>query len=259
MAFLQLHLHSDALGMASEVNVILPEASETQIGMEGHRSDTYKTLYLLHGLSDDQSIWMRRTSIERYAARYGIAVVMPNAHRSWYCDMAHGGNYFTYVSEELPRLCRSYFSGMSAAREMNFIGGLSMGAYGALKIALRRPKDFSGVIALSGAFDVAASKNRYAGGSYWEDIFGPCEKIPGSENDVFSLTEHALVNKSMPDKLYIACGTSDSHLPASQKLEKILNTANYPHIYREIPGEHNWDLWDREIELALPYLFAENA
>lgn len=255
MAFLNLYLHSDALGMASEVNVILPEASRTQIGMEGHRTETYKTLYLLHGLSDDQSIWMRRTSIERYAARYGIAVVMPNAHRSWYCNMAHGGDYYTYIAEELPRLCRSYFSGMSAEREMNFIGGLSMGGYGAMKIALRRPNVFGGVVALSGAFDVAASKNRYAGGTYWEDIFGPCEKITGSENDVFTLAEMAIANNSLPYKMYIACGTEDDHLPASQKLEKILSSAGYPHIYRETKGYHNWDFWDAEIERALAYLF----
>ena len=90
MAFLELNYHSDALGMGVSVNVVLPEKAKTLIGMtaDGAASPTYKTLYLLHGLSDDHSIWMRRTSIERYAADYGIAVVMPSVARSWYTDTA---------------------------------------------------------------------------------------------------------------------------------------------------------------------------
>ena len=82
MAFCELRYHSDALGRAVSVNVILPENAKTLIGMNTSAQETYKTLYLLHGLSDDHTIWERRTSIERYAAEYGIAVVMPNGGRS---------------------------------------------------------------------------------------------------------------------------------------------------------------------------------
>ena len=83
MALVHLDFHSDVLQMAVNADVILPQAPTTQIGMGGKRESVFSTLYLLHGLSDDHTIWQRRTSIERYAARYGIAVVMPNAHRSW--------------------------------------------------------------------------------------------------------------------------------------------------------------------------------
>ena len=177
MAFLTLNFHSDALGMASEIAVILPQSATTQIGMGGSRTEEFKTLYLLHGLSDDHTIWERRTSIERYASRYGIAVVMPNAHRSWYCDMAHGGNYYTYIAKEVPALCRSFFRGMSDKKEMNYIAGLSMGGYGALKIALRNPGAFAGVASFSGALDPADSDHIYIDASYWADVFGPFEKI----------------------------------------------------------------------------------
>ena len=73
-------------------------------------------LYLLHGLSDDHTIWQRRTSIERYVAPLGIAVIMPNVHRSFYTDMAHGLKYWTFVSEELPQIAQSFFP-LSDARE----------------------------------------------------------------------------------------------------------------------------------------------
>jgi len=89
--------------MCSSAYVILPQTTSGQIGMKGIGSpDGCPVLYLLHGLSDDHSIWLRRTCIERYATAYGIAVVMPNGHRSYYSDMASGLKYFTYISEELP-------------------------------------------------------------------------------------------------------------------------------------------------------------
>lgn len=257
MAFLTLNFHSDALGMASELSVILPESAKTRIGMEGERADTFKTLYLLHGLSDDNTIWARRTSIERYAARYGIAVVMPNAHRSWYCDMAHGGNYYTYIAKEVPAVCRSFFCGMSSGQEMNYIAGLSMGGYGALKIALRNPDAFGGVASFSGAMDPADPARIYIGKEYWEDVFGPLEKIAGSENDVYALAEKAVRENTLPKKIYLSCGTEDPLLPCTRKFGQILTSAAVPHRYREAPGIHNWDFWDGEIERTLAYFFGE--
>ena len=58
MAFLQVEFFSKTLGVASTVNVILPEA-DMGIGVTaGGREETLpKVLYLLHGYSDDHSIW----------------------------------------------------------------------------------------------------------------------------------------------------------------------------------------------------------
>ena len=106
MAFIELHYHSDVLMHGVTVNVVLPENAKTLIGMGGATSTEYKTLYLLHGLSDDQTIWMRRTSIERYASERGIAVVMPTVLRSWYTDTADGAAYLKFITEELPSVCR---------------------------------------------------------------------------------------------------------------------------------------------------------
>ncbi len=87
------------------MTVILPQETSTQIGMAGrHRDGPPPVLYLLHGLSDDDTIWLRRTSIERYVAPLGLAVVMPQVHRSFYADEAYGGRYWTFLSEELPSL-----------------------------------------------------------------------------------------------------------------------------------------------------------
>ena len=142
MAFLNVYFFSEVLGKQVQMNVILPQRSRGQIGLDsiGDKVETYPTLYLLHGMSDDHTIWERRTSIERYASEKGIAVVMPDGDLSWYTDMKHGQNYFTFMADELPAVCRDFFPKMSPRREDTFVAGLSMGGYGAFKLGLRCPE-----------------------------------------------------------------------------------------------------------------------
>jgi S-formylglutathione hydrolase FrmB len=155
MAFLDCHCFSDALGMSVSFHVLLPQKTQSQIGMDGGETRaTYPTLYLLHGLSDDHTIWMRRTSVERYAAAKNLAVIMPAVGRSFYQDMASGPRYWSFLSEELPALCQRWFP-LSSSREETFAAGLSMGGYGALRLGLLQPDRFGAVASLSGALDVA--------------------------------------------------------------------------------------------------------
>src|SRR5690554_3728055 len=155
----------------------------------------YPTLYLLHGLSDDHTIWLRRTNIERYVSNRGIAVVMPAVHRSFYTDMAIGYKYWTFVSEELPDIARSFFP-LSDSREDNFVAGLSMGGYGAFKMALRCPEKFAAGASLSGALDLSKVVERHF--DEFRTIFGSPEKVKGSEEDLFYLAEK--MAKSHGDK-----------------------------------------------------------
>ena len=92
MASFEMHYRSEVLRMQVNLNVIIPEGVSE-----------YKTLYLLHGLSDDCTAWPRHTSIERYANDRKIAVVMPTVVRSWYSNTAYGARYFDFVALELPR------------------------------------------------------------------------------------------------------------------------------------------------------------
>ena len=136
MALLHVNFYSRTLERETQMDVILPEAAKKLIGMEGVATRQCKTLYLLHGMSDDQTIWQRRTSIERYAAAYGLAVVMPTTDLGWYTDMYRGDKYFAFITCELPAVCRDLFPMMSPRREDTYVAGLSMGGYGALKCAL---------------------------------------------------------------------------------------------------------------------------
>src|SRR3954452_11495359 len=175
MALLRCDFFSDVLEVGTSMTVLLPQAGEGQIGVTGARPDPeagFPVLYLLHGLSDDSTAWLRYTSIERYAAPLGLAVVMPDVQRSFYADEAHGAAYWTFLSEELPEVVGSFFR-VSDRREDTFVAGLSMGGYGALKWALRAPERFAAAAVLSGAVDVARlrAEGRPPGQSLWSATF----------------------------------------------------------------------------------------
>ncbi|MBQ9086703.1 MAG: esterase family protein [Clostridia bacterium] len=257
MAFFEMHYHSDALKSAVTVNVVLPESAKTMIGMKADGGSNYKTLYLLHGLSDDQTTWMRRTSIERYAAEYGVAVVMPNGGRSWYTDTADGAAYLTFVGEELPHACRGFFRGMSERREDTWIGGLSMGGYGAIKTALTYPDRFGGCVSLSGALDIADFCQRVKL-CEWQGIFGfslqSGEELRGSQHDVYNLSRKNHEAGTPFPRLYMWCGESDSLLKDNRAFHELMKELSVPHQYEESEGDHSWKWWDLHIQNALRYL-----
>ena len=261
MAFFQMNYHSDALGMAVAVNVVIPESAKTLIGMKADGKSTYKTLYLLHGLSDDYSIWMRRTSIERYAAEYGIALVMPSVGRSWYTDTAYGANYLTFITKELPEVCRGFFRGMSEKREDNMIAGLSMGGYGAVKAALLNPDKYAYCASLSGALDIADFATRIKPeemkGNFGFDIESADELI-ASKHDVFELARKNREKNIEFPKLYMWCGTDDYLLDHSRRFEAQLSQMGVEHLYEESSGNHGWKWWDAQIQNALKYFFDQD-
>ena len=258
MALLHVDFFSDVLGMCTQMDVILPEQTTGQIGMEGKRGDgKYPTLYLLHGMSDDHTIWQRRTSIERYAADYGIAVVMPTTQLGWYTDMHMGYKWWTFISSELPAICRSFFPNMSDRREDTFAAGLSMGGYGALKCGLLAPETFGAAASLSGGVDaveIAHSNLDREGGTLFTDIFGPADKIKGSDNDLFAVAERLAAHPDKMPRLYMWCGTEDFLYQSNVRMRDHLRALNYDLTYEESPGDHQWKYWDEKIQTVLAWL-----
>ena len=245
--FLEFRFRSKELNKQVQVNVVIPEIFKDT-------GKTYKTLWLLHGLSDDHSAWMRNTSIERYANKHGIAVVMPDVNRCWYTNTAYDANYFNFVAKELPTVCRGLFHGMSEKREDNIIGGLSMGGYGALKLSLTCPEQYCACISLSGALDITR-KNRHYNLNEWRSIFGfdmqsPLE-LEGSEHDLFALAVRNK-NEGMPfPKLYLWCGLEDTLLETNRAFSRLLSELGVLHTYEESEGDHSWQWWDLHIQDGL--------
>ena len=154
MAHFVIHCFSDILQMSVNLNVILPQCT-TRHGFTGSTPDgKFPVLYLLHGMGDDQTIWQRRTAIERYVEGTPLAVVMPTTHLGFYTNMQHGLPYWSFFSQELPALCQQFFPQLTDRREYTFAAGNSMGGYGAVKLALGMPDQFGKAVSLSGALDL---------------------------------------------------------------------------------------------------------
>lgn len=260
MALIHVDFFSEVLGMSSQMEVILPQETEGQIGI-GHveKQSKYPVLYLLHGMTDNQTIWTRNTSIERYAAEHGIAVVMPNAHLGWYTDMKYGFKYFTFISEELPELCERFFPCISGETKDRFVAGNSMGGYGAFKLGLTCPEKYAGIASLSGGFgldicDRLSNDNFYP--TLGEDIFGNPEEFRGSEHDLFALAEKRIEEKVQMPKFYMWCGIDDFLLEQNRQMRNKLQELNYDYTYTESEGDHSWKYWDIWIQDILKWIDA---
>lgn len=261
MAFFQCNFHSAALGMEAPVNVIFPQhqASATQIGMKsGRDADLPPVLYLLHGQSDDHTIWMRRTSIERYAAQYGIAIVMPNGHRSYYSNLSSGMRFWDYVSQELPGLIADAFR-VSTRREDTFIAGLSMGGFGTLRLAMRCPERFAAAGAMSSVIDPDWLLHPSLNGAYnslYRDCFGDAP-LPGSEFDLFHLADEMVSScktKGAMPRFFITCGESDGFFKRNAEFAGYLESKGVDAQWHPTPGNHSWELWDKQIQKILEWL-----
>ncbi len=253
MPLIRCDFFSDVLELSTSMTVILPQATSSQIGMSGSvREGAAPTLYLLHGLSDDDTIWLRRTSIERYVAPLGLAVVMPQVARSFYSDEAHGARYWTFLSEELPALARSFFR-LSDRREDTFVAGLSMGGYGAMKWALREPGRFAAAASLSGALDVG---RRYREDpdrrDVWDRVWGGTSP-EGTPDDVFTLLRDAPDPAALP-RLHVSCGTEDELYDDNVRFTELAAERGVAATVDFGPGAHDWAYWDTKIQDVLAWL-----
>ena len=257
MALMHVNFFSDTLGMAVDMDAIIPQAAGEQKDLKiAADGGPYKTLYLLHGMSDNQTIWQRRTSIERYAAELGLAVIMPSTQLGWYTDMHHGLKWWTYISDELPKICRKFFP-LSDKREDTFAAGLSMGGYGAAKLGLGAGETFSYVASLSGALDIGTmfdtpeltDDNK----TFWYNIFGSAENFKNSDNDLLALAVKRKEKGMMP-KIYQWCGTEDFLYQQNLTFRDHARKLGYDLTYEDGPGDHQWKYWDSIIQRVLEWL-----
>jgi S-formylglutathione hydrolase FrmB len=247
---MQMSLFSETLGMSTEIGVMLP----LNAPLSAERGGKYPVLYLLHGLGGDHTEWTRHSAIERYAEEKGIALVLPRADRSYYMDMKQGGAYFTYLSRELPDIMKRVFA-ISGRREDTFVAGISMGGYGAFKLALRYPELYAAAASLSGGIDIvrrASGANGFQPGEI-SRIFGSTRELRGSDDDLFTLAGKVAAGGKQP-MLYQCCGTEDFLYEGNRAFLEQATSAGLKITYEEGPGEHEWGYWDRQLRGMLDWL-----
>ena len=229
-------------------NVILPSDYDTS------RTTRYPVLYLLHGLTGHYNDWVQRSNVADYAADYRMIVVTPEGNDSWYTDSATA-RYESYILNELiPDVQQRYRT--IEARYGRSIAGLSMGGYGAIKFGLKSPSTFVFAASMSGAFGVTKFTEKEVP-ELWKEslkLFGPLGSETRVANDLFEILGKltpARIN-SLP-YFYFDCGTEDSPLifPYNRELSGLMYEKKIPHEFRELPGDHSWGYWDRQIQEIL--------
>lgn len=252
VALIQCDFFSEVLELHTTLQVILPEPKRNK------ERNKYPALYLLHGLSDNHTNWLRKTSLERYVNDLEIAVVIPSVDRSFYADMKYGHKYWTFLTEELPFVARSFFP-LSDEREDNFVAGLSMGGYGAFKWALHYPERFAAAVSLSGVLDIVKWKEdieklvKHPMKRTAYLVFGD-ENIQGSENDLLFLLERiSKTNQKLP-LLFQYCGEQDSLYEHNINFMKKCQDTNTPLMTNFGKGDHGWSYWDETIQDVLKRL-----
>jgi S-formylglutathione hydrolase FrmB len=245
MPLAEVRFYGNSIGVSASMNVIFPDSGK----------GPWPVFYLLHGLSDDHSMWCRRSNIERHVANVPMIVVMPSVLRGWYTNSIANKQYAYedhIIKDVVPLVDRMYPT--IASRKGRVVGGLSMGGYGAVKLALKFPEMFCSSTSHSGALMIMHEERKNAGAADdWKKellaIFGARHK--GGPNDLVALA------KKCPPKLRpalrIDCGVDDFLIQDNRRFHDILEKTGYAHEYQEFPGAHTWDYWDLHVQEAIAF------
>ena len=275
-------VRSQALGMATSLTVFTPEAMTRQ------ESRVPGLLVLLHGLTGNHAVWPMRTDLQSLADRHNLVIALPDGARSFWLDQAVGLEWGRWVGSELPSLLRSVLR-VSAARSETFIGGLSMGGYGAVRAAFDYPRTFGGVISLSGTLDVAERAFRSRHLDLYEIGFGDLER-PRRSDDLVARMAAAAPGAPTPDpaapgaapsatppntptpntptpntptpsvavpldvRFFAVCGTEDRLLKQNRRFRDIAEEIGLDLTYREGPGGHDYVFWNEWLPVGLDHL-----
>jgi putative tributyrin esterase len=252
MPWAEVHWRSDVLQKQTTMQVLLPRVGRPP----------FPVFYLLHGLSDDSTVWLRNTRLEWYVRELPLMIVLPDGYRSFYTDHEEGYAFAKHLGRELVDFVDGNFQ-TQASRDGRAIGGLSMGGYGAMRVGLGFPDRFCSVNSHSGAVGrsdadfspeaVLAGKHKDKSKEFLAElrrIFG--EKPLGSKHDLVELAKKAHAAGQLP-RLYLDCGREDYLLEDSRECHRALKAEGIPHEYHEHAGAHDWDYWDRHVQDALKF------
>ncbi|HEY0080482.1 MAG TPA: alpha/beta hydrolase family protein [Pyrinomonadaceae bacterium] len=247
---------SKLMGREMPYGVVVPPGYSER----ANRSTRYPVLYLLHGLTGHHDDWLTRTKLSDFAAQYRMLIVTPEGENGWYTDGASAptAKYESYIVEELIENVSGSYRTIER-REGRAVAGLSMGGYGALKFGVKHPEKFVFAASMSGAVGAASwtSEQDLPEGFIRRSLvetFGAADSPTHRANDLFRLLRELPAERiaALPF-LYLDCGTEDelALLPANRALADILVARKIPHEYRQLPGRHNWQYWNSQVQDVL--------
>jgi S-formylglutathione hydrolase FrmB len=252
---------SEILHVSTNIQLLIPE----------HSNVPYRVVYLLHGLHGDQGTWLDNTQLPVYAREYNAVFVMPEAPRSFYTNLKYGRKYFDYISGELPEVCRKIFN-ISAKREDTAVMGCSMGAFGALRLALSKPEQYGFCGAISSAClyfrhildGLRADPAPYIKtGEEAEETLKDLYAIYGTDleycndYDVLELVKNFSAGKPKP-KIFATCGTEDEFRKDNLKFNDEMKNTDFDFTYEEWAGDHEWYFFNEALKKTIEFWYKKN-
>lgn len=216
-----------------------------------------RALYLLHGLYGSEHDWFNYTQVMLWARQHDLAVFCPAGENAFYVDTPSGGtDYLRFLGEDLIQFTRRLFP-LSHRREDTFIGGLSMGGFGALNAGFTYPEVFGRVMAFSAALRPwlrmgDPARDAVHRPAYRDSLFAAAP----SRWDTLTLAKAC---GARCPALWLSCGTEDSLLSENELFVSGLREAGIPAVFTTAPGGHAWPFWNSAVCAALDWACGDEA
>jgi len=237
-----VRFHSDSLERDITYRIVFPATNP-----KGKR---FPVLYLLHGGGGDFREWTNNSDVARFAEE-GLILVMPEAESSYYTNSEDRAKdrFEDYIVKDVIAEVETRFPADSSRRA---IAGVSMGGFGAIKLAMKYPTLYGFVGALSPAIDVPTRRfsfKRISQYRYHASIFGAWGSRTRRDNDPFVLARQ--VDPKNAPFMFVTCGEQEGLLPSNRQFAALLAERKFRFEFHSGPGGHNWNQWNAR----LPELF----
>lgn len=259
MAIVKVRFQSLYLKRSVSFSAIIPTIKkEDSVEDTAGQSSAFKTLYMLHGYSGDCNDYLSGPEMQELSVEYNLACIFPSGENSFYLeDIDKGEDFSSFIGKELIEVTRSMFR-LSSKREDTFIGGISMGGYGAMINGLRYYDTFSKIISLSGAYieiNIADKgdfiPDHVSDANYQRRIFQDPKELRFTTMDPRYCMEVLKTSmKKFPD-IYFVCGKDDFLIESNRKLQNFMITNAVEHYYEEGEGGHDWVYWKKHLEASI--------
>jgi len=211
-------------------------------------------VYLLHGGGGDFREWSNDSDVAGFAED-GLILIMPEGESSYYTNSADRpkDRFEDYIVQDLIADAETRFP---ADRSRRAIVGVSMGGFGAIKLALKHPELYRFVGALSPAIDVPSrpfSLKRISQYRGHASIFGAWGSETRRQNDPFVLARK--VDPATIPFMFITCGQQEGLLPSNRQFAALLTQHSFQSEFHSGPGGHNWNQWNGRLSDVFASLF----
>ncbi len=240
--------------------IFLPPSYDT------NPSRKFPILYFLHGLGENEQVllnsdgWqiIEQAWTDKTLGEFVIAA--PAAGRSFYINSKDGKVRYEdfFIREFLPIIEKNYR--ILPGRRMRGIDGISMGGYGALRLAFKYPQLFGSVSAHSAALierppsvqinpQQDAAITRLVGSAFGV----PFDRAYWNRESPFTIVRAS--PKPAGLQIYFDCGTEDDFgfNAGAQQFNDLLKSRGIPHEFHLYPGGHNWEYFAEHFPESLEF------